>query len=131
MAYVRGPDAFKAEPQPRLFSKLSYINFTDYNFRLMKNKKQQFRETAHTGGRFSRAGKGLCTNHVSPEAADRGPIAALENGDVIEINLSERNKCLSWATNLLEGNACLLVWLTKEWFLGKSYVEWCLWKEDS
>ena len=87
VAYIRGPDAFKAEPQPRLFSKLSYINFTDYNFRLMKNKKQQFRETAHTGGRFSRAGKGLCTNHVSPEAADRGPIA----------------------TNLLEGDACYLV----------------------
>jgi hypothetical protein len=30
---VKGPDAFKAEPQPKLFSRLLYINFTDYNFR--------------------------------------------------------------------------------------------------
>ena len=43
-----------------------------------------------TDGRFSGASRGLCIGHVSPEAAEGGPIAALENGDIIEINLLER-----------------------------------------
>jgi len=43
-----------------------------------------------TDGRFSGASRGLCIGHVSPEAAEGGPIAALKNGDVIEIDLPER-----------------------------------------
>ncbi len=42
-----------------------------------------------TDGRFSGGTRGACIGHVSPEAAARGPIAALQNGDVIEINLDE------------------------------------------
>jgi dihydroxy-acid dehydratase len=43
-----------------------------------------------TDGRFSGATRGLCIGHISPEAARRGPIAALRAGDVIEIDLDER-----------------------------------------
>ena len=39
-----------------------------------------------TDGRFSGATRGLCIGHVSPEAADRGPIAALRDGDMIQID---------------------------------------------
>jgi len=40
-----------------------------------------------TDGRFSGATRGAAIGHVSPEAASRGPIAALNNGDVIKIDI--------------------------------------------
>jgi dihydroxy-acid dehydratase len=40
-----------------------------------------------TDGRFSGGTRGACIGHVSPEAAARGPIAALQAGDLIEIDL--------------------------------------------
>ena len=43
-----------------------------------------------TDGRFSGGTRGACIGHVSPEAAARGPIAALEPGDIIEIDLQAR-----------------------------------------
>jgi dihydroxy-acid dehydratase len=43
-----------------------------------------------TDGRFSGGTRGACIGHVSPEAAARGPIAALQDGDIIEINLETR-----------------------------------------
>jgi dihydroxy-acid dehydratase len=43
-----------------------------------------------TDGRFSGGTRGACIGHVSPEAAAGGPIGALENGDVIEIDLNAR-----------------------------------------
>jgi dihydroxy-acid dehydratase len=43
-----------------------------------------------TDGRFSGGTRGACIGHVSPEAAARGPIAALQPGDVIEIDLTAR-----------------------------------------
>ncbi len=43
-----------------------------------------------TDGRFSGATRGPCIGHVSPEAAERGPIAALKDGDVISINIPAR-----------------------------------------
>ncbi|SMY08428.1 dihydroxy-acid dehydratase [Flavimaricola marinus] len=39
-----------------------------------------------TDGRFSGATRGFCVGHVGPEAAHGGPIALLENGDVITLN---------------------------------------------
>jgi dihydroxy-acid dehydratase len=39
-----------------------------------------------TDGRFSGATRGLCIGHAGPEAADGGPIAALRDGDMIEID---------------------------------------------
>jgi dihydroxy-acid dehydratase len=44
-----------------------------------------------TDGRFSGGTRGACVGHVSPEAAAGGPIAALQNGDVIEIDLERRS----------------------------------------
>jgi dihydroxy-acid dehydratase len=43
-----------------------------------------------TDGRFSGGTRGACIGHVSPEAAARGPIAALQPGDIIEIDLNAR-----------------------------------------
>ncbi len=40
-----------------------------------------------TDGRFSGATRGICIGHVSPEAAAGGAIAALQDGDVITIDL--------------------------------------------
>jgi dihydroxy-acid dehydratase len=40
-----------------------------------------------TDGRFSGATRGAAIGHVSPEAASRGPIAALRNGDIINIDI--------------------------------------------
>jgi dihydroxy-acid dehydratase len=40
-----------------------------------------------TDGRFSGGSKGPCIGHVSPEAADRGPIAVIEDGDRILIDV--------------------------------------------
>src|SRR5437588_4153921 len=43
-----------------------------------------------TDGRFSGGTRGACIGHVSPEAAAGGPIAALVDGDMINIDLVER-----------------------------------------
>lgn len=43
-----------------------------------------------TDGRFSGATRGASIGHVSPEAAAGGPIAALRDGDVIEIDIPAR-----------------------------------------
>jgi dihydroxy-acid dehydratase len=40
-----------------------------------------------TDGRFSGATKGPCIGHVSPEAAEGGPIAFVEEGDTIELDI--------------------------------------------
>lgn len=43
-----------------------------------------------TDGRFSGASRGISIGHISPEAAEGGPIAFVENGDTIFIDLEER-----------------------------------------
>ncbi|MCJ7670046.1 MAG: dihydroxy-acid dehydratase [Dehalococcoidia bacterium] len=42
-----------------------------------------------TDGRFSGGTRGAAIGHVSPEAAEKGPIAALRNGDMININIPD------------------------------------------
>jgi dihydroxy-acid dehydratase len=44
-----------------------------------------------TDGRFSGGTRGACIGHVSPEAAARGPIAALQAGDIVQIDLAARS----------------------------------------
>ena len=44
-----------------------------------------------TDGRFSGGTSGLSIGHASPEAAEGGAIALVEEGDVIEINIPERS----------------------------------------
>jgi len=43
-----------------------------------------------TDGRFSGGTRGACIGHVSPEAAARGPIAALLAGDIVELDIEAR-----------------------------------------
>ncbi len=43
-----------------------------------------------TDGRFSGASRGISIGHISPEAAEGGPIAFVKNGDSIFIDLEER-----------------------------------------
>ena len=43
-----------------------------------------------TDGRFSGASTGPVIGHCSPEAVDGGPIALVEEGDLIEIDVEER-----------------------------------------
>jgi dihydroxy-acid dehydratase len=43
-----------------------------------------------TDGRFSGASRGAAIGHVSPEAAAKGPIAALREGDMIEIDIPHK-----------------------------------------
>ncbi len=40
-----------------------------------------------TDGRFSGATRGAAIGHVSPEAAERGPIAAVKDGDIVKIDI--------------------------------------------
>jgi dihydroxy-acid dehydratase len=44
-----------------------------------------------TDGRFSGGTRGACIGHVSPEAAAGGPIAALKEGDIVQIDLVARS----------------------------------------
>jgi len=43
-----------------------------------------------TDGRFSGGTRGPCIGHVSPEAAEGGPIAIVKDGDIIEIDIPAR-----------------------------------------
>jgi len=41
-----------------------------------------------TDGRFSGATRGIAVGHISPEAAGGGPLAAVQNGDMIRIDIA-------------------------------------------
>lgn len=43
-----------------------------------------------TDGRFSGASQGACIGHISPEAMEGGPIALIEDGDMITIDIPHR-----------------------------------------
>lgn len=43
-----------------------------------------------TDGRFSGASRGACIGHISPEAMAGGPIAFIEDGDLIDIDIPNR-----------------------------------------
>ena len=43
-----------------------------------------------TDGRFSGATHGFMIAHIVPEAAERGPIAAIKSGDIINIDVKKR-----------------------------------------
>ncbi len=47
-----------------------------------------------TDGRFSGASQGACIGHVSPEAMAGGPIALIEDGDIISIDIPNRSLLL-------------------------------------
>ena len=43
-----------------------------------------------TDGRFSGGTRGACIGHISPEAAEKGPISALEEGDIIHVDIPNK-----------------------------------------
>jgi len=47
-----------------------------------------------TDGRFSGGTQGAAIGHISPEAAEGGPIALVKEGDVISINIPEKTLTL-------------------------------------
>lgn len=55
-----------------------------------------------TDGRFSGATRGACIGHVSPEAAEGGLIALIEDGDEIEISVSKGSLELCVDSKVLE-----------------------------
>ena len=55
-----------------------------------------------TDGRFSGASRGSAIGHISPEAAENGPLAALRNGDIIAIDIPKRNLNVKITDNELE-----------------------------
>ncbi|MFQ5509212.1 MAG: dihydroxy-acid dehydratase [Leptospirillia bacterium] len=54
-----------------------------------------------TDGRFSGATRGGCIGHISPEAAEGGPIGLLRNGDVIKIDMNARTLDMDVADDVL------------------------------
>lgn len=61
-----------------------------------------------TDGRFSGATRGSAIGHVSPEAAARGPIAALQDGDIISINIPEYRLNVELPETEIEGRLASL-----------------------
>ncbi|MGD9118107.1 MAG: dihydroxy-acid dehydratase [Dehalococcoidia bacterium] len=55
-----------------------------------------------TDGRFSGATRGAAIGHVSPEAASRGPIAALKDGDIIKIDINRQRLDVELADKEIE-----------------------------
>ncbi|UOQ84061.1 dihydroxy-acid dehydratase [Gracilibacillus salinarum] len=55
-----------------------------------------------TDGRFSGASRGISIGHISPEAAEGGPIALIENGDKIIIDLPNRTLNVNVSDDVLE-----------------------------
>ncbi|MGK2230265.1 MAG: dihydroxy-acid dehydratase [Methanobacteriota archaeon] len=55
-----------------------------------------------TDGRFSGATRGLSIGHVAPEAYDGGPIAALEDGDTVTVDIAERELSVDLSDDEIE-----------------------------
>ncbi|MCG7410295.1 dihydroxy-acid dehydratase [Paenibacillus sp. ACRRX] len=55
-----------------------------------------------TDGRFSGASRGISIGHISPEAAEGGPIAFVEDGDIIDLDLINRKIELQVSDEVLE-----------------------------
>jgi dihydroxy-acid dehydratase len=61
-----------------------------------------------TDGRFSGATRGLMVGHVSPEASRGGPLAAIQEGDIVSIDVPARR--LDLEVNDREMRARLAAW---------------------
>ena len=55
-----------------------------------------------TDGRFSGATRGLMAGHVAPEAAHRGPIAAVREGDTVTFDIENRTLNMDLSTDEIE-----------------------------
>jgi dihydroxy-acid dehydratase len=67
-----------------------------------------------TDGRFSGATRGAAIGHISPEAAERGPIAAIRDGDLVSVDLPSRSLTLQLtAEEIAERLAALPLWQSR------------------
>jgi len=73
-----------------------------------------------TDGRFSGATRGPCIGHVSPEAAEGGPIAAIKNGDIILIDIPKRTLNVKLTDEEIENR--LKSWKSKKPRVRKGYL---------
>lgn len=73
-----------------------------------------------TDGRFSGATRGASIGHISPEAAEGGPVAALRDGDIIEIDIN--NNRLNVELSSEELAARLSAWQPPEPRVKKGYL---------
>lgn len=55
-----------------------------------------------TDGRFSGASRGISIGHISPEAAEGGPIAFVRDGDIIELDMNKRTITLEISDEEME-----------------------------
>lgn len=55
-----------------------------------------------TDGRFSGASRGISIGHISPEAAEGGPIAFVQDGDIIELDMNNRKITLDISDEEME-----------------------------
>ncbi len=69
-----------------------------------------------TDGRFSGGSRGAAIGHISPEAAEGGPIALIRDGDIIEIDIPNRKLNVKLDENELENRK-------REWIPKKREIE--------
>ena len=75
-------ETLRYDPPLHLFTRYALEDLEYAGIRLKKGESVGL----ITDGRFSGATRGLCIGHAGPEAADRGPIALLRDGDIIAID---------------------------------------------
>jgi len=73
-----------------------------------------------TDGRFSGATRGPCVGHVAPEAAMGGPIAIIENGDEITVDISNRKLSVDLSEKEIEKR--IAAWKPKKQKVTKGYL---------
>jgi dihydroxy-acid dehydratase len=77
-----------------------------------------------TDGRFSGATRGFCIGHVGPEAAAGGPIALIQNGDIITIDASDSVRTITLDVSDAELEKRKAQWKPR----GHDYNSGALWK---
>jgi len=73
-----------------------------------------------TDGRFSGATRGPCVGHVAPEAAMGGPIAIIENGDKVTVDISNRKLSVDLSEKEIEKR--IAAWKPKKQKVTKGYL---------
>jgi dihydroxy-acid dehydratase len=73
-----------------------------------------------TDGRFSGGTRGLCIGHVSPEAAEGGPIGLVEDGDPVVIDLNE--KTIHLGVDAVEMERRKAAWIKPEPKIKEGYM---------
>ena len=70
--------------------------------KLLRGRGLALKTALVTDGRFSGTNNGCFVGHVSPEAMEGGPIALVEDGDIISINIPQRKLALEVDAEELE-----------------------------